>query len=57
MKKPYIHSKAFLVDERWLLIGSMNMSTNSLDKNREVGIILIDQSQISSFLQQFNTDW
>jgi hypothetical protein len=22
-----------------------------------VGIILIDQSQISSFLQQFNTDW
>jgi len=25
-----------LVDEKYLLLGSMNLSSNSLDKNREI---------------------
>lgn len=38
-KKPYLHAKYFLVDNEIIYIWSINFSTNSLDNNREVGII------------------
>jgi cardiolipin synthase len=31
-----MHSKAILVDEKYLFIGSVNFSEASFDKNREV---------------------
>jgi phosphatidylserine/phosphatidylglycerophosphate/cardiolipin synthase-like enzyme len=34
--KPYLHAKMILIDHKLLLLGSMNLSANSLDKNREV---------------------
>lgn len=44
--KPYIHSKTILIDERYLLIWSMNMSSNSLENNREIGVITTYQKII-----------
>jgi phosphatidylserine/phosphatidylglycerophosphate/cardiolipin synthase-like enzyme len=32
----YNHTKMILVDEQYLLLGSMNLSDNSLDNNREI---------------------
>ena len=54
---PYVHAKAILVDDQFLLIGSMNMSDMSLDKNREIGILLLDQDHIQAFKRVFEKDW
>lgn len=32
----YLHAKMILIDHKLLLLGSMNLSSNSLDKNREI---------------------
>lgn len=39
-KKPYIHTKLLLIDDDVLLLGSMNLTENSIERNREVGIAL-----------------
>ncbi len=57
LKKPYVHAKMILIDNKYLLLGSMNLSDNSLDNNREIGIILIDQDLIDKFRDQFDKDW
>ncbi len=56
LDSPYIHAKAMLIDQRYLLLGSINWSTNSLDYNREVGIVVTDKIIIQSFLKIFNRD-
>lgn len=53
----YNHTKMILVDEKYLLLGSMNLSSNSLDKNREIWIILMDTGHISTFEKRFKEDW
>jgi hypothetical protein len=57
LKKPYVHAKMILIDNKYLILGSMNLSQNSLDKNREIWIILIDQYLIDNFKGQFDKDW
>lgn len=57
MKKPKLHAKAILVDEKYLYIGSINYSTYSLDENREVGIIISDTEVISKFQSIFESDF
>ncbi|USN57539.1 MAG: hypothetical protein H6766_03800 [Candidatus Peribacteria bacterium] len=47
----YLHTKTILIDNKWLLVGSMNLSANSLDNNRELGIIITDPEQIEIFKQ------
>ncbi len=54
---PYVHAKVILVDDQFLLLGSMNISATSLDKNREIGILLMDKEQIASFKRTFQKDW
>ncbi len=44
--KLYNHDKFLLVDDI-LVMGSMNLSANSLDNNREIGIILTDEEFIT----------
>lgn len=53
LENPYIHSKTFLIDDKYLILGSMNMSSNSLDKNREIGIVIIDESIIKQWKRNF----
>lgn len=55
--KYYLHTKSILVDEKYLIIGSMNLSDNSLDKNREHWIILINKNLIEQYKKEFMKDW
>ena len=57
LKTRYNHTKMILVDEKYLLLGSMNLSSNSLDKNREIWIILLDSWHVSKFENWFKKDW
>lgn len=54
---PYVHAKAILVDNQFLLIGSMNISANSLDNNREIWILLLNDELIRKFQNMFLKDW
>ncbi|MFA7717999.1 MAG: phospholipase D-like domain-containing protein, partial [Candidatus Absconditabacterales bacterium] len=57
LTKPYLHAKMILIDHKIILLGSMNLSANSLDMNREIGILLLDPTIIHGFTTQFSTDW
>jgi phosphatidylserine/phosphatidylglycerophosphate/cardiolipin synthase-like enzyme len=46
-----------LVDGKYLLLGSMNLSDNSLDNNREIWIILLEPTLIQHFEDGFWVDW
>ena len=50
LPKPYVHTKMILIDDKILLVGSMNMSANSLDENREIGLLTLDAQVIQNFL-------
>lgn len=51
--KPYIHAKLIIIDHRYMIIGSMNLSANALDRNREVGIIITDPQNIKEVEREF----
>lgn len=55
--KLYIHAKLIIVDGQVAFVGSENISTASLNDNRELGIIVSDQSVLSRLEQTFQTDW
>jgi phosphatidylserine/phosphatidylglycerophosphate/cardiolipin synthase-like enzyme len=57
MPQPYVHAKAIVADGGLLFIGSENLSTTSLDQNREVGIVLRDVGAASLVERTFATDW
>ena len=56
MKKPYLHTKMILIDDEILLLGSMNLSANSLDNNREIWILINDPALIWEFEKSFAQD-
>lgn len=39
VKKPYIHIKALLVDGKNIFAGSVNLTQNSIDNNREIALL------------------
>ena len=47
------HIKAIVIDERYLYIGSANMSRKALDSNSEVGLILED-NQLASEVTRYS---
>ncbi len=53
LKEPYLHAKSILIDKKYLIIWSSNFTTNSLDNNREVNIILTDPDIISEYKSMF----
>jgi len=53
----YNHTKMILIDEKILLLWSMNLSDNSLDNNREIWILIIDNNIISEYKKMFEKDW
>lgn len=57
LTKNSMHSKAILVDEKYLFIWSVNFSEASFDKNRELWIIIKNSNIIKKFLEQFNKDF
>jgi phosphatidylserine/phosphatidylglycerophosphate/cardiolipin synthase-like enzyme len=57
----YIHAKMVLADygtaSAQAYMGSENFSATSLDKNRELGVILTDGAMLSSLENTFQSDW
>jgi phosphatidylserine/phosphatidylglycerophosphate/cardiolipin synthase-like enzyme len=56
MKAPYIHAKMSIADGKWAYLGSENISTQSLDRNREVGVVLRG-SWVRHLMSIFDRDW
>ena len=53
----YIHNKGAIIDGQRVLVSSINWNQNSVEKNREVAVIL-DSSEIGSHYRTlFDADW
>ncbi|MBI5034193.1 MAG: hypothetical protein HZB51_27040 [Chloroflexi bacterium] len=57
MSSPYVHAKMFIVDGQRAFIGSENVSDNSLNNNRELGIIFDQADAVQSVRLIFEKDW
>ena len=57
LDKYSMHSKAIFIDETYLFLGSVNFSEYSLDKNKEVGVIMKNRNMIEKFKEIFERDW
>lgn len=55
--KLYMHAKIIIVDGKKAFVGSENISTQSLDKNRELGILISDNDVLNTLQQTFEKDW
>lgn len=54
---PYLHAKLIIIDDIKAYIGSVNFSTQSMDKNRELGIIVSQSDVVQTLSETFETDW
>ncbi|GCE17370.1 phospholipase D-like domain-containing protein [Dictyobacter kobayashii] len=53
----YMHAKIIIIDQQKAFVGSENISTASLDKNRELGIVVSDAAVLMALGRTFQTDW
>jgi cardiolipin synthase A/B len=53
----YIHAKIFLVDRRLAFAGSQNMTSTSLDQNREIGLVIEDPGAVERIGRVFDQDF
>ncbi len=53
----YMHAKIIVVDNKVAFVGSENISAQSLDQNRELGIIVSDPSVLNKIQTTFQNDW
>lgn len=53
----YIHAKIIIADGGKAFVGSENISTQSLDQNRELGILVSDTTVLSKLQSTFQIDW
>ena len=57
LKSPYMHAKTYVVDDKMAFVGSQNISTGSLEFNRELGIVFTDATAIRLLNEIFEKDW
>ncbi len=57
MTSLYLHGKAIVVDGTTGYVGSVNLSATSMDKNREVGLIIKDSSILSTISSTIQSDF
>ena len=53
----YMHAKIIVIDNKVAFVGSENISEQSLDQNRELGIIVSDPSALNKIQTTFQYDW
>jgi len=54
----FIHAKLLVRDQRSAFVGSENFSANSLDKNREAGVIVSNRdTNLTRITDTFESDW
>ncbi len=56
-EQPYMHSKMILADGQTAYVGSVNFSTNSTTKARELGIIFANAAATAQIRTLFDTDF
>ena len=56
LPKYKMHAKAILIDKEYLFIWSINFSYYSIDRNREVWILIKNSKIINNFLKIYNQD-
>jgi phosphatidylserine/phosphatidylglycerophosphate/cardiolipin synthase-like enzyme len=54
---PHLHAKAIVADGAVAYVGSENLSYTSLEKNREVGVVVVEPSSIAPMTATFEADW
>jgi phosphatidylserine/phosphatidylglycerophosphate/cardiolipin synthase-like enzyme len=52
-----IHNKGVIIDNRSVLVSSINWNTNSPDFNREAGVIIVHDGVAGYFRNVFDDDW
>jgi len=57
LDKEIMHSKAILVDRKYLFIWSVNFSYYSFDENREIGLVFQNKEVVKKFVQLFENDF
>lgn len=55
--RPYLHAKYAIADRRSAYVGSINLSSNSLDANRELGMILDEPGTCDALRNVWLADW
>ncbi|HBN08357.1 MAG TPA: hypothetical protein DD435_06840 [Cyanobacteria bacterium UBA8530] len=56
-KKLVMHAKAIVVDKTEAFVGSENFTANSLDNNREMGLLIQDKSVVDALAATAQGDW
>lgn len=57
LTSPYPHAKLILADGQRAYVGSVNLSGQSLDENRELGILVAQADIVAKLQDTFNTDF
>jgi cardiolipin synthase A/B len=57
LSSPFVHAKVFMADGQIAFVGSINMTTQSMDFNRELGIVIADGDALARISQVFEKDW
>jgi HKD family nuclease len=57
MEAVYIHAKTLIIDGEAALIGSQNYTMTSLDRNREVGMVVDDPALMARIVAVYERDW
>jgi phosphatidylserine/phosphatidylglycerophosphate/cardiolipin synthase-like enzyme len=57
LRRPYVHAKSIAVDGVRAFVGSVNSTRQSMDDNREVGLIVRDAPALALLRQTFAADW
>ncbi len=57
LNKPYMHAKALAVDSKRAYIGSINFSTTSLTRNRELGLVLTSPTEVTQVVTTARADF
>ncbi|MBX3233780.1 MAG: hypothetical protein KIT84_09065 [Labilithrix sp.] len=54
---PHVHVKTIMVDGRAAYVGSVNISWNSIDRNREIGVVATEPANLAAARATFEHDW
>lgn len=57
LAEPYVHAKVIVADGKQALVGSINLSHASINKNREMGMTTDDPAIIARIEAIFEQDW
>ena len=56
-EQPYMHAKMMIADGAGAYVGSINPSTNSTQRARELGFFFSDAAAIQAISRDFEQDW